>query len=348
MVVRREHIGLDVADRCRGIDEEREILRLRIAIAELEPVEINLARIKQRCCRAVVVRPQVEARAVGRGAVAVFGGEVEIAAIAHRQPDVGAKGDQLTVARAALAVRVRREQARVGGVEERLSARGLQAGDVGDAGKLGLVAAIARRRTSARRCLFQLDVDDAGDRVRAVLRRRTVAQHFDALDRERRDGVQVDCRRAAPDGAVDVEQRRDVAALAVDEHEHLIGRKAAQRRGPQRVGAVGDRRLREVEAGDQVVEDLVRLGQPRLRQLLARNDVDRHVRIGERPVGPARAGDDDLRFGLDRHVGSGRGRHLCQRGRAGQRSHRKRSEHQRADRNHVIPRRILRPDSRER
>ena len=68
------------------------------------------------------------------------------------------------------------------------------------------------------------------------------------LMRDAGNQVHVDGSAAAADRAVDVEQRGDVAALAVDEHQGLVGAEAAQRRRTKRVGAVGDRRLREVEA----------------------------------------------------------------------------------------------------
>jgi hypothetical protein len=100
--------------------------------------------------------------------------------------------------------------------------------------------------------VLELDVDHAGDRVRAILRGGAVAQHLDPADREAGDEVHVDRGAAAADRAVDVEQRRDVAALAVDQHQGLVRAEAAQGRRAQRVGAVGDRRLREVERRDQL------------------------------------------------------------------------------------------------
>ena len=139
----------------------------------------------------------------------------------------------------------------------------------------------------------ELDVDHAGDRVRSILRRGAVAQHLDAADREARDQVEVDRRAAAADRAVDVEQRRNVAALAVDQDQGLVRAEAAQRGGPQRVGAVGDRGLREVERGDELVEDLVGLGLSRIGDRVGADHVDRDRAVGDGAVGAARAGDDD-------------------------------------------------------
>ena len=64
------------ADRHAGIDEEVDVLRLGVAIAEFEPVEGQLARV-ERGGRPVVIGPEVVAGAVGRVAVAIFGGEVD-------------------------------------------------------------------------------------------------------------------------------------------------------------------------------------------------------------------------------------------------------------------------------
>jgi len=60
------------------------------------------------------------------------------------------------------------------------------------------------------------DVDDAGDRVRAVDRRRAVLEDLDALDHAERDRVEVG-------GGRDAAARRAVdPAHAVDQHEHAL------------------------------------------------------------------------------------------------------------------------------
>ena len=90
LAVGAEGVKLPVAaDRHAGIDEEVEILGLGVAVAEFEPVEGQLARVEGRRRRPVVVGPKVVAGAVGRVAVAIFGGQVDEAA-ADRQADIGA------------------------------------------------------------------------------------------------------------------------------------------------------------------------------------------------------------------------------------------------------------------
>src|SRR3546814_9717807 len=78
-----------------------------------------------------------------------------------------------------------------------------------------------------------------------------------------------------------------------------IGRETAQRRGAQRVGAVGQRRLRKVERGDELVEQPVGFGRAAVGQRIGRDDVDRHRRVGDGAVGAAGAGDDDRRAVVD-------------------------------------------------
>src|SRR3546814_6920885 len=57
------------------------------------------------------------------------------------------------------------------------------------------IFAVADLRAAAD-ALLELDVDDAGDGVGAILRRGAVAQHLDPLDRDRRNRVHVDARRS--------------------------------------------------------------------------------------------------------------------------------------------------------
>ena len=85
-----------------------------------------------------------------------------------------------------------------------------------------------------------------------------------------------------------------MAPLAVDEHECLIGRKAAQRRGTDRVGAVGESGPREIERRQRDRQRLVDLGDADVLQLLAGNDVHRNGSVECRAIRDARAGHDDL------------------------------------------------------
>ena len=304
MAIGEEGVEVGRTQRLAHVDEEIEVLRLRIAVAEVEAVEARFARVEGGRRRTDVIGPQVVALAVGEVAVAIFAGEVEEAAVADRQADVDAIGQHRTVARLALAVAVRLQVARVGRIERRRIAE--QAVEIGHPVQRRHIFAVAHLRAAAFARGLQLDVDHARDRIRTILRGGAVAQHLDPLDRERGDHVHVDRRRTAPDGAVDVEQRRHVAALAVEQHQRLVGVQAAQRRGPRHVGAVGDRGLREVERGDQLVQRLVELPGARRLQRAARNDVDRHGAVDRGPVGDAAADDDDLvgRFvALRRRIG---------------------------------------------
>jgi hypothetical protein len=259
---------------------------------EVEAVEPRLARIERRG-RAVVIGAQIVSGAIGVLTVAIFGGQVEIAFGTDRQADVEAQRPQIAVIGLALAVATGREDASVGRIEARLPAGKRQPGDVGHPAQRGDIFAIADLRAAAVIGALELDVDHAGDRVRAILRRRAVAQHFDAIDRERGNRVEVDRSRAATHRSVDVEQCGHVTALAVDQHQGLVGREAAQRGGADHIGAVGDRWLREVERGYELVEDLVDLAQPRAAHRLRRNHVDRHRAVGDGTIGGARAGDHD-------------------------------------------------------
>ena len=107
------------------------------------------------------------------------------------------------------------------------------------------------------------------------------------VDRRDRNRVEIDARRPAPDAAVEVDQRALVTALAVDEHQHLVRSEAAQRGRPDRVGAVGDRRAREVERRRQRLDHLGRLGVAGGGDLLVGDHVHRHRFLG-RGAGGAR------------------------------------------------------------
>ncbi len=59
-----------------------------------------------------------------------------------------------------------------------------------------------------------------------------------------------------------------MAALSVHQHQGLIGRKPAQRCRTQHVGAVGHRRLREIERRNHLVQDPIYLGEAGFGQRL--------------------------------------------------------------------------------
>ena len=119
---------------------------------------------------------------------------------------------------------------------------------VGEFGEQDQAAVIAQRQAAARAHLagtaialriagiangdlaagfvFQDDVDDAGNRIGAVLRRRAIAQHFDALDRAGRNLRQIGGLRTAA-----AQQRAAVEAAAIDQYQRLVRRQATQRGG---------------------------------------------------------------------------------------------------------------------
>src|SRR5690606_12517882 len=68
-----------------------------------------------------------------------------------------------------------------------------------------------------------------------------------------------------------------------------------QRRGTQGIGTIGERRLRKVERGNELVEEPVGFGGAAIGERIRRNYIDRHATVGNRAVGTARARHDDQR-----------------------------------------------------
>ncbi len=137
------------------------------------------------------------------------------------------------------------------------------------------------------------DVDHASDRVRAILGRRAVPQHLDALDRRRRDRVEIDPHSAPAERAVYMDERARVASLAIDQHQNLIGTEAPEARGIHMIRPIGDRLMRGIERGFQCRKHLVHFGHPRLGHFLRRDHVHRDRRLGG---GARRAGADHDHF----------------------------------------------------
>ena len=104
-----------------------------------------------------------------------------------------------------------------------------------------------RRLRAAAHAFFQLHVDDASNSIGTILRGCTITQHFDAFNSQWRNCVEIDCGRPTANRTVQVHERRLVTALTVNQHQNLIGRKAAQCCWTQRVRSISERRLREVE-----------------------------------------------------------------------------------------------------
>ena len=148
--------------------------------------------------------------AAGRIGVAVFDAQVGESALAQGQAHVAGEGQALSVP--------------------------------------GRVAAAANLHAAAGRGVLEDEVEHAGDGVRAVLRRRSVAQHLGVPHRDGGDHGQVGALRAVGDAVRDpVDDRGAVAALAVDQHERVVrGQVAQARRAHDRAG-VADRLRVDVE-----------------------------------------------------------------------------------------------------
>ncbi len=192
--------------------------------------------------------------------------------------------------------------------------------DAGVAGELVVVAVAGRVLAETRlqaAALFgalEHDVDHTGDGVGAVLRGSAVAQYFHTRDGGDRNGVQIHRRRATANRAVEVEQRGGVAALAVDQYQHLVRRQAAQLRGADRAGAVAQCGAREVQRWQRTGQCGGQFRGAGGLQRLGADDVDRRLRFGHGAVGHAGAGDDDRIQGVGRAIGRRGG--LCHGGEA--------------------------------
>ncbi|CRP40003.1 hypothetical protein PAERUG_E5_London_17_VIM_2_12_12_00506 [Pseudomonas aeruginosa] len=134
------------------------------------------------------------------------------------------------------------------------------------------------------------DIDHPGDGVRAVLRRGAVAQHLDALDGGERDGIQVDPGGAALQPAADIDVGGLVTALAVHQHQHVVGTQAAQRlRVGQRRSVVGLGLARQ--RGQQAHQGVAQVAAATVAQLLGADHIDRCQALAGLDIGLAGAGD---------------------------------------------------------
>ena len=75
---------------------------------------------------------------------------------------------------------------------------------------------------------LQDEIYDPGDGVGAILRRRPVGQDLGVVDGAHRNQAEVGGRRALEGARVDVQVARRVAALAVHQHQGVVGVEAAQ------------------------------------------------------------------------------------------------------------------------
>ena len=135
-------------------------------------------------------------------------------------------------------------------------------------------------------------VDHPGNRVRAVTRGGAVAQHFDMVDRRQRDRIQIRRRRAAAHRPAQVDEGAGMAALAIDQHQHLIRRQPTQLRRAHQFGAVHQARTREVDRRNQPRQHRPQLIGTGAAQGVAGNHIDRRQRRTGRALLGAGAGDD--------------------------------------------------------
>ncbi len=200
--------------------------------------------------------------AVGRTGIAVLQAEVGEAVVAERQPDVAGDVVRVAVARAVGA-----------GIE-------LQAAPLTG--------------------VLQQEVHHAGDGIGAVLRRGAVAQHFHLPQGDRRNGRDVRTLRAVGHAAEPDEDRRAVAALAVDQHQRVVVGEVAQARRPYERGGAADRVRGDVEGGNQVPQPVVERGGALAHDVAKWDGVDGNRGFGHRARLRAAADDDHLLFELHR------------------------------------------------
>ena len=148
----------------------------------------------------------------------------------------------------------------------------------------------------ARAGVLELEVHHAGDGVGAVLRGRAVSQHLDLAERDGGDHGDVRALGAVRHtvAAVPFEHRGAVAALAVDEHQHVVGRQVAEHGGADhRRGALDGLRVR-VERRDDRAELLLQVARSLPEEVGGGQDVHRHRRRGNAARLGAGADDDRL------------------------------------------------------
>src|SRR6266540_528436 len=169
--------------------------------------------------------------------------------------------------------------------------------EIGGGAVVGVVlrAVLAPIHVQERRepALLQDHVDDARDRVGAVLRRRTVTQHLDPVDGAARQRVEIHATRAGPHPVRErVEHRHLMSAPAIQEHEGVIGTQTAQRERPHDVVGVRNALAREIDRGRQVLENLARLVGSLHRDFFGGEDVDGHRQLLGRGMTRPRPDDD--------------------------------------------------------
>ncbi len=236
---RRIVLGLEVLDRQEAVRIDRGDIARRIGVAEkgrglgivvrIAGVSVDAPIVIDRLAGIDEDRGDRLLRiAVARGDDVRRDGQVDIAARGGvALLDIAGHGDE--------AVGTERQAdpaVQVGGFTVVLVTRRIGGLDV------GVVLADTGFDIAAVIGFAQMQVEDAGNGVGAVLGRGAVTQHFDTIERGFGDGVQVDGGRTAAGRTVDVDQGRGVPALTVDQDEGFVGRQAAQLGRADVVGGV--------------------------------------------------------------------------------------------------------------
>jgi hypothetical protein len=188
--------------------------------------------------------------------MAVLTAQVEEAAVGQRQPDIALDVDAVAVA--------------------------------------GQVLPDLRRDRTAARIALQCHVDHAGDGVGAVLRGGAIAQDFQALERDRRNDVEVLTLRSRSGrmAGADLHDRGTMTAMAVHEQQHVVRGRAAQGDGPHERRTVIQRQALRVERRHEAAQRIVQIGIAGLLDRFRLKDIDRHRALRDGAILAAAAEDD--------------------------------------------------------
>src|SRR3546814_9065784 len=89
--------------------------------------------------------------------------------------------------------------------------------------------AIAGDQQSAFAIAAQTEIENAGDRIRSIERRRAVTQNLQLADRDRRNRRKIGSLRSPDIGNIgELDRRAAMAPFAVHEHQRLVRRQAAR------------------------------------------------------------------------------------------------------------------------
>ena len=132
----------------------------------------------------------------------------------------------------------------------------------------------------------------------AVLGRGAFSQHFDVIDGSQGNEIQIYAGTAGVGrSAVDRKTGSGVAALAVNQHEHVVGGQSAQSRLQRLIRHVGTERL-GLKRRDELRQGVDQCGLTGRLQCFTIDDLDGSRTLGRDDAGLARTGNDDLLQGV--------------------------------------------------